>query len=195
MNQSVKLDAYTLLLVIAFTPLLFNRLTTIILYQQIHRLYVRHRKPTELTYPNETNNTIRLVVYDSDREQTAEPNVPRGDITITLVEQDLPSDKENNGRLVKNKEPLGIGNPEPQVLPTDVTPPSGTAERVNSSAIISNGAVQECTSLRLPLRQILEERRPICYRSFDHLRTVDKVFDRITYLTSVSGLLIASAEK
>ena len=46
-----------------------------------------------------------------------------------------------------------------------------------------------------PLRQILEERRPICHRSFDHLRTVDEVSDRITYLTSISGICVTQPEK
>ena len=31
--------------------------------------------------------------------------------------------------------------------------------------------------------------------NIDHLRTVDKVFDRITYLTSISELRIAQPEK
>ena len=85
-------------------------------------------QPTELTYPNETINTIQLVVYDSDREQTTEPNVQREDITFTLVEQHLSSDKENNGGLIKVEEDIGTGDSESQVLPTDVTPPPRTAE-------------------------------------------------------------------
>ena len=60
-------------------------------------------QPTELTYPNETVNTIQLVVYDSDWEQTAEPNVRWEDITFTLVKQHLSSDKENDGGLIKLK--------------------------------------------------------------------------------------------
>ena len=87
-----------------------------------------NEQPTELTYPNKTINTIQLVVYDSDREQTAEPNVRREDITFTLVEQHLSSDKENNGGLIKVEEDIGISNSESQVLPTNVTPPPGTAE-------------------------------------------------------------------
>ena len=85
-------------------------------------------QPIELTYPNETINTIQLVVYNSDREQTTEPNVRREDITFTLVEQHLSSDKENNGGLIKVEEDIGISNSESQVLPTDVTPPPGTTE-------------------------------------------------------------------
>ena len=57
-------------------------------------------QPIELTYPNETINTIQLVVYDSDREQTTKPNVQREDITFTLVKQHLSSDKENNGEFM-----------------------------------------------------------------------------------------------
>ena len=86
-------------------------------------------QPTELTYPNETVNTIQLVVYDSNREQTTEPNVRREDVTFTLVEQHSSSDKENDGRLVKVEEDISrISDSEPQVLPTNVTPPPGTAE-------------------------------------------------------------------
>ena len=85
-------------------------------------------QPIELTYPNETINTIQLVVYNSDREQTTEPNVRREDITFTLVKQHLSSDKENNGGLIKVEEDIGISNSESQVLPTDVTPPPGTTE-------------------------------------------------------------------
>ena len=85
-------------------------------------------QPTELTYPNETINTIQLVVYDSDREQTTEPNVQQEDITFTLVKQHSSSDKENNGGLIKVEEDIGTGDSESQVLPTDVTPPPRTAE-------------------------------------------------------------------
>ena len=134
-------------------------------------------QPTELTYPNETANTVQLMVYDSDREQTTKPNVQREDITFTLVEQHSSSDKENDGGLIKVEEDIGVSNSESQILPTDVTPPPGTAERVDQSAITSSRPVQERTGFRPPLRQILEERRLIRYRSFDHLRTIDKVFD------------------
>ena len=82
----------------------------------------------ELTYPNKTINTIQLVVYDSDQEQTTEPHIRREDITFTLVKQHSSSDKENNGGLIKVEEDIGIGNSESQVLPTDVTPPPGTTE-------------------------------------------------------------------
>ena len=85
-------------------------------------------QPTELTYPNETINTIQLVVYNSNREQTAEPNVQREDITFTLAEQHSSSDKENDGGLIKVEEDIGISNSESQVLPTDVTPPPRTTE-------------------------------------------------------------------
>ena len=134
-------------------------------------------QPTELTYLNETNNTIQLVVYDSNREQTAEPNVRREDITFTLVEQHLSSDKENDGGLIKVEEDIGIGNSESQVLLTDVTPPPRTAERADPSINMSSRTVQEHTGFHLPLHQILEEGRQTHYRSFDHLRTVDEVFD------------------
>ena len=44
--------------------------------QSIELMSENHdEQPTELTYLNETNNTIQLVVYDSDQEQTAEPNI------------------------------------------------------------------------------------------------------------------------
>ena len=66
--------------------------------------------PTELSYPNETINTIQLVVYDSNWEQTTESDIRREDITFTLVEQHLSSDKENNGGLIKVEEDIGIGN-------------------------------------------------------------------------------------
>ena len=36
--------------------------------------------------------------------------------------------KGYNGGLIKVEEDIGISNPESQVLPTDVTPPPGTAE-------------------------------------------------------------------
>ena len=152
-------------------------------------------QPTELTYPNETVNTVQLAVYDSNREQTTEPNIRREDITFTLAEQHSSSDKEKDGRLIKVEEDIGISNSESQVLPTNVTPPSGTAERVDQNTITSSRAIQERTGFCPPLHQILEEGRPICHRSFDHLRTVDKVFDRITYLSSVSGILVKPTEK
>ena len=90
-----------------------------------------NEQPTELTYPNETVNTIQLVVYDSDREQTTEPNIRREDITFTLVEQHPSSDKENDGRPIKAEEDIGISNSESQVLPTNVTPPPRTAEQAD----------------------------------------------------------------
>ena len=158
-------------------------------------IVTHNEQPTELTYPTETINTIQLVVYDSDREQTTEPNVRQEDVTFTLVKQHLSSDKENDGGLVKVEEDIRISNSEPQVLPTDVTPPPGTAERVDQSTITSSGPVQEHTGFRLPLCQILEERGLIHYQSFDHLRTVDEVFDQITYLTSISGICVTQPEK
>ena len=87
-----------------------------------------NEQPTELTYPNKTINTIQLVVYDSDQEQTTEPHIQQEDITFTLVKQHSSSDKENNGGLIKVEEDIGISNSESQVLPTDVTPPPGTTE-------------------------------------------------------------------
>ena len=150
---------------------------------------------TRLTYPDETTNTIQLVVYNSDREQTTEPNIWREDITFTLVEQHSSSDKENDGGLIKVEEDIGISNSESQVLPIDVTPPPRTAERADWGTTMSSGTIQERTGFCLPLRQILEEGRPIHYRSFDHLRTIDEVFDRITYLSSISGILVKPTEK
>ena len=82
-----------------------------------------NEQPTELTYPNEAVNTIQLVVYNSNQEQTTKPNVQREDITFTLVKQHSSSDKENDGGLIKVEEDIGIGNSESQVLPADVTPP------------------------------------------------------------------------
>ena len=114
-------------------------------------------QPTELTYPNETINTIRLVVYDSNREQTTEPNVRREDITFTLVEQHSSSDKENDGGLIKVEEDVRIGNSESQILPTDVTPPPRTTERVDRSAITSSRPVQECTGFCPPFAKYLKK--------------------------------------
>ena len=69
-----------------------------------------------LTYPNETTNTIQLVVYDSDWEQTTKPNIWREGITFTLVEWHSSSDKENDGGLIKAEEDVGISNSESQVV-------------------------------------------------------------------------------
>ena len=76
---------------------------------------------TELTYPNNTNNTIWLVIYYSDQDQS--PEIWWDNITITLVNQDFSSDKENNGRLMKTEEITGGGDHECHILPTNVTPP------------------------------------------------------------------------
>ena len=93
-----------------------------------------HDEPeTGLSYPNGTVNTIQLVVYDSDQEQTTEPNVWREDITFTLVEQHSPSDKENDGGLIKVEEDVRISNSESQVLPTDITPPPRLNNRMSWS--------------------------------------------------------------
>ena len=142
-------------------------------------------QPIELTYPveiqftdpNETNNSNQPMEQDSDREQAAEPSIRRENITFTLVEQHSSSDKENDGRPIKAEEDIGNSNSESQVFPTSITPPERADERTHQSADDGSGTVQECTGFRLPLCQILEERRPICHRSFDHLRTVDEVFD------------------
>ena len=145
-------------------------------------------QPTELTYPNETNNTIWLVVYDSDRDQSTEPNIWQ------LVKQNSLSDKENNGGLIKVEEDIGVSNSEHQVYPTDVTPPR-TTEQVDPSNSTSSGTIQECTRVCPPLCEIFEEGRPIHYQSFGHLRTVDEVFDQITYLAGISGILVKPTEK
>ena len=112
---------------------------------------------TRLTYPNETNNTIQLVVYDSDWEQTTEPNVGWEDITFTLVEQNSSSDKENDGGLIKVEEDIGNSNPESQVLPTDVTPPPGTAEWVDPSTNTSSRTVQDVQESTRPFAKYLKK--------------------------------------
>ena len=132
---------------------------------------------------------------DSNREQAAEPSIQRENITFTLVEQHLSSDKENDGRPIKAEKDIGNSNSESQVFLTSVTPPERTDERTHQRADDGSRTVQEHTGFCPPLRQILEERRLICHRSFDHLRTVDEVFDRITYLTSISGICVTQPEK
>ena len=122
-----------------------------------------NEQPTELTYPNKTNHTIQLEVYNSDREQTAKSILRREDITFTLVEQHSSSDKENDGGLIKVEEDIRIGNSESQALPTNVTPPPGTTEQIDPSVNMSSRTVQKHTGFRPPLRQILEEGRPIHY--------------------------------
>ena len=162
-----------------------------------------NEQPTKLTYPveiqftdpNETNNPDQSMEQDSDREQAAEPSIRREDITFTLVKQHSSSDKENDGRPIKAEEDIGNSNSESQVFPTSITPPKRANERTHQSTDDGSGTVQERTGFRLPLRQILEERRLIRHRSFDHLRTVDEVFDRITYLTSISGICVTQPEK
>ena len=120
-------------------------------------IVTHNEQPTELTYPTETINTIQLVVYDSDREQTTEPNIWREDITFTLVEQHSSSDKENDGGLIKVEEDIGISDSESQVLPTDVTPPPGTTEQADRSITTSSGPVQEHTGyLKKEDRYVIE---------------------------------------
>ena len=104
-------------------------------------------------------------------------NIRRDDFTFTLVEQHSSSDKENEGRSIKAEEDIGNSNSEPQVFPTSVTPPERASERTHQSTDDGSGTVQERTGFHPPLRQILEERRLTHHRSFDHLRTVDEVFD------------------
>ena len=116
-----------------------------------------NEQETRLTYPNETNNTIQLVVYDSNQEQTAEPNVQWEDITFTLVKQHSSSDKENNGGLIKVEEDIGISNSESQVLPTNVTPPSRTAEWIDPSINMSSGTVQEVQDSTCPFAKYLKK--------------------------------------
>ena len=138
-------------------------------------------QPIELTYPveiqltdpNKTNNSNQLMEQDSDREQTAEPSIRRENITFTLVEQHSSSDKENDGRPIKAEEDIGNSNSEPQVFPTSVTPPKRANERIHQGTNDGSRPVQERTGFCPPLCQILEERRAIRHRSFDHLRTVD----------------------
>ena len=149
----------------------------------------------QFTDPNETNNSNQPMEQDSDREQTTESSIRRENITFTLVKQHSSSDKENDGRFIKAEEDIGNSNSESQVLPTSITPPEEANERTHPSANDGSGTVQERTGFRPPLRQILEEGRPIRHRSFDHLRTVDEVSDRITYLTSISELRVTQPEK
>ena len=149
----------------------------------------------QLTDPNETNDPNQPMEQDSNREQAAKPSIQRENITFTLVEQHSSSDKENDGRPIKAEEDIGNSYPESQVFPTSVTPPERADERTHQGTNDGSGTVQERTGFHLPLRQILEERRQISYRSFDHLRTVEEVFDRITYLTSISGICVTQPEK
>ena len=93
------------------------------------------------------------------------PSTPSNLWSTTPIENRLPSpafnkkilpshcssntrhDKENDGGLIKVEEDVGISNSESQVLPTDVTPPPGTAERTDPSINMSSGTVQERTQL------------------------------------------------
>ena len=131
-----------------------------------------NEQPIELTYPVEIQLTNPNETNDSDREQITDPGIRQENITFTLVEQHSSSDKENEGRSIKAEEDIGNSNSEPQVFPTSVTPPERASERTHQSTDDGSRPVQECTGFRPPLRQILEERRPIRHRSFDHLRTV-----------------------
>ena len=137
-------------------------------------------QPIELTYPIEIQFTNPNETNDSDREQITDPGIRQENITFTLVEQHSSSDKENDGRPIKIEEDTGNSNSESQVFPTSLTPPEKANKRTHQSTDDGSRTVQERTGFCPPLRQILEERRPIRHQSFDHLRTVDEVFDRIT---------------
>ena len=154
-------------------------------------------QPIELTYPVEIQLTDPNETNDPNQpmEQDTESSIRREAITFTLVEQHSSSDKENDGRLIKAEEDIGNSNSESQVFPTSVTPPEEANGRTHPSANDGSRTVQERTGFRPPLRQILEERGLIRHRSLDHLRTVDEVSDRITYLTSISELRVTQPEK
>ena len=87
-------------------------------------------QPIELTYPVEIQFTDPNETNDSNQpmEQDTEPGIRREDITFTLVEQHLSSDKENDGRLIKAEEDIRNSNSESQIFPTSFTPPERTNE-------------------------------------------------------------------
>jgi hypothetical protein len=84
-------------------------------------------QPTKLTYPNETSNTIQLVIYDSDKENQS-PDIQQDDITITLAQPDLTGDERNDRGHDTIKGETINSSYEPQILPTDVTPPPPSSD-------------------------------------------------------------------
>jgi len=78
-----------------------------------------HEQPTELTYPNETNNTIRLTLADDGSDKEDNPPTIRTDNIIIDIKPVYPThDKEDYG----GTEGTSSQCHGCQMLPTDITP-------------------------------------------------------------------------
>ena len=190
----------------------------------------------ELTYPDETVHTIRLVLYDSDKENHT-PDTRSPDHTTDIRPQEAAELEQPTETGIRRSSPGGVEDPTRpslsnqinQDLPTDIesnrgTSPIETQRPLGTTRDVCKDSVNRQALRELPIGGIqtdsrrTEDRRPSeernerthytgtssdnertvtnhkSYRSFEHLRTVDEVVDRITYLVRLTGNPITTPE-
>jgi hypothetical protein len=180
-----------------------------------------YEQPIELTYLDETVHTIQLTLYDSDKENHT-PDIRFSEIT-ELERTTETSPRGDSIERIGDSTGTSLSDQNNQDLPTDIQPDGGsdlteTTRTMGTIRDVQNDDVSHRALREIPLRPIQtddarpEDRRPSqerdegthhtgaitstkLYRSFDHLRTTDEVFDRITYLARLTGNLIDTPER
>ena len=149
-----------------------------------------HEQPTELTYPNETNNTIQLTLADdgSDKENNP-PTIRTDDIIIDIKPVYLTHDKEDYG----GTEGISSQCHGHQTLPTDVTPTP--MDIITQGTTGSNGEILSDSNHRIPLQEICDTGYPTRHRSFDHFRSLENIDQRIIQLSRTTGVIIGCSEQ
>ena len=162
-----------------------------------------HEQPIKLTYPNGTqladnndNCTIRFILTDqSDSDQENDGlDIQQFRPTRLLEHRNKETIKIDNG---KHDSASGQTNDETrgdQMIPTDVTPSHGSTIWTHTESDASSGHVRESNDIHEQLQEISTERIPRCYQSFDHLRTIEEVSNRITQFTRTTGTKIMTTE-
>ena len=162
-----------------------------------------HEQPTKLTYPdrtqltnNDDNCTIRFILADqSDSDQENDGlNIWRFHPTRLLECRDKETNEISNGRYDNasglTSEETG-GN---QTTPTDITLSPRSAVWTHTEPDTSSKCIQESNDISNQLQEIPTEGILRCYQSFDHLRTIEEVSNRITQFTQSTGTKITSTE-
>ena len=148
-----------------------------------------NEQSTELAYPNETNNTIRLTLADnrSDKENNP-PTIQTDDIIIDIKPVYQTHDKEDYG----GTEGTSSQYHGHQTLPTDITP---TPMDLTTQGITgSNGETLSDSNHHIPLQEICDTGYPTRHRSFDHFRSLENINQKIIQLSRTTGIIIGRSE-
>jgi hypothetical protein len=158
----------------------------------------------ELTYLDETIHTIQLVLYDDSDKENQTPNI-RSDKTTELERTAETGSRTNSVERTGDSMESSIRNQIHQDLPTDIEPDRRTSPTEDTGIMgtiqdVQNDDISHQALREIPLKAVqTNDQRPgdqrpsqerderthhtrtitnnESYRSFEHLRTADEVFD------------------